>query len=446
MVTDEHFDAVVVGAGAAGLCCAGELVLQGKRPLVICETAEVGHTFRSVWIGANRGTVQALAWQSTWGGWWLPLARALDVPIKIRDYNPIEMTVAGSGTTTSIPYVGSATAFADVFSAARSEPLTAEARKQIVACVGAGLRLSPEEVFTLDRVRFVEWLQEHGAGSEVAAMITGFCGRPNALTAEDALEHLSTACGLWTLRVMYFHEGVLCEVVPDPRDGVWIPIAKEIERRGGEIRRGQRVENVVVEDGRAVGVSLRDGTEARAGAVAMATSNARTAKIVDPVPAELQAALDYSGPTPQRQLIMFVLLNQPLMPPVALSISRPDGSRLGAVVPTHHTNVEPGKQLFHLIVTNIGDRSEQDVLDEVAGHLTAVFPGYRDAVIDVKTLVHTSEHWLDYVTIGPKLPRKSPSIDGLWYVGQGVEPVAGFWTEAAASSGVLGARAIAAAS
>ncbi|ORW21991.1 hypothetical protein AWC19_13665 [Mycobacterium palustre] len=112
------------------------------------------------------------------------------------------------------------------------------------------------------------------------------------------------------------------------------------------------------------------------------------------------------------------------------------------MVDAHHTDVEPGKQLIHLVVTNIGDRAEDDVLREVDAGLNLVFPHYAESVEKVKTIIHTSEHWMDYTTVGPKLPRRSPSVTDLWYVGQGAGPVRGFWTEAAAGAGVLGARAI----
>ena len=150
--------------------------------------------------------------------------------------------------------------------------------------------------------------------------------------------------------------------------------------------------------------------------------------------------LDHEGPRAQRQLVVFVLLNRPLLErPVLLSLIWPHGRRLGTVVDAHHIDVESGKQLIHLVVTNIGDRAEADVWREVDDGLSIVLPHYLESVEKVKTIIHMSEHWLDYTT-GPKLPRRSPSVAGLWYVGQGAGPISGFWTEAAAGAGVLRAR------
>ena len=57
-MTEQQFDAIVIGAGVAGLACAATLVLEGKRPLLVCETNEVASTLRSEWVDGNRGLMQ----------------------------------------------------------------------------------------------------------------------------------------------------------------------------------------------------------------------------------------------------------------------------------------------------------------------------------------------------------------------------------------------------
>jgi hypothetical protein len=73
------------------------------------------------------------------------------------------------------------------------------------------------------------------------------------------------------------------------------------------------------------------------------------------------------------------------------------------------------------------------------------FPGYKDAIIEVKTEERAGGMWFGQGMVATKLDRRSASLEGLWYVGDGSRPIAGIWTEAAASAGILGARAIAAA-
>src|SRR3989442_85355 len=80
----------------AGLCCAGELVLQGARPLLISETKEVGFALRAQMVEGNRGIIQAPTWQVGWnGGWWPTLARRMNIPVQVPkgfgvlDYLPV---------------------------------------------------------------------------------------------------------------------------------------------------------------------------------------------------------------------------------------------------------------------------------------------------------------------------------------------------------------------
>lgn len=442
----ETFDAIVIGAGAAGLCCVAELVIQGKRPLLISETKEVAHAFRSVFVGESRGTVQALAWQTGYnGGWWAPLIRELGLSLKFRHYPPVESSVIGSGEFTSIPLVGSAAALAEVLSAAAPAPLSDSTVEGITTSVGAALDMSWEETFSLDRVRLHDWLADHGADLEGAAMVTAFLGRTFALMPEESVEHLSVSSGVGVLRVMFSGDGFLCEVFPDSRDGVWIPMAKEIERRGAEIWRGRKVKRVVVEDGRAVGVRLQDDTEVRAPAVAIATSNDRMATFFAELPAELREAIAYPAPRPPRQVAFYILVDHPVMArPAAIALNDEDGRTLTYAIAEHDSNVEPGKQLLKVSLNNAGDRTTDEMLDECHEILSRAFPDYEGSVLDVGTITYTPSHWMDYTTIGPKLPRKSSSTDGLWFVGEGATPIVGVWAEAAAGSGVLGARAIAA--
>jgi glycine/D-amino acid oxidase-like deaminating enzyme len=445
-MTDQPADVIVVGAGAAGLCCAAELLLHGKVPLLVSETSEVAHAFRSVFFGKNRGTAQALAWQAGFGGgWWGPLARKLDLPVTFRHYIPVESTIIGSDKFTSVPLFATSSAFAQVLSEAAPSPLSEKVLEGITASLRDGMDLPYEELFSLDRTRLFDWLLEHGADHEGAAIVTAFLGRTFALEPEDSVEHLSVTSGIGVLRLMFSGDGKLCEIYPDPREGVWIPMATEIERRRGQILRGTKVDRIIIESGRATGIRLVDGTELHAADVALATSNERMAKFFDVYPTELQEALDYPAPKPVRQVGFYILVDHVVMKrPAALSINDEDGRTLTYVIPQHESNVEEGKQVLLIALNNAGDRDDDELLAESHAILERAFPDYAGSVLDVGRLTYTPSHWMDYTTVGPKLQRQSPSTEGLWYVGEGGWPVVGVWTEAAAGSGIVGARLIAA--
>src|ERR1700758_2028177 len=114
------FDVIVIGAGAAGLCCAGELVLHGLRPLLISETREVGWTLRSRWVGRNRGVCQHPVFTPDAGdASWFQLVRRLNVPVQISPLHfPIEITIDGSGRFTDVVLCPTGSALTKLFAEA----------------------------------------------------------------------------------------------------------------------------------------------------------------------------------------------------------------------------------------------------------------------------------------------------------------------------------------
>src|SRR2546423_12905475 len=103
------FDVIVVGAGMAGLACAGELVLRGAKPLLVCETEEVASTFRPCMVGKNHGLLQHPVWSVAWGGgYWYPLARELNIPLRLHPSLPFQATIHGSGEIFDIPFLPTA--------------------------------------------------------------------------------------------------------------------------------------------------------------------------------------------------------------------------------------------------------------------------------------------------------------------------------------------------
>jgi hypothetical protein len=106
----------------------------------------------------------------------------------------------------------------------------------------------------------------------------------------------------------------------------------------------------------------------------------------------------------------------------------------------------PGTQLLlsHKVLTpeRLAEIGGEDALfADLAEIDEELYPGFKDASGARSVQTHT-HHWLSPVSIGPKLPRSIESVQGLWFVGDGSSPCAGIWMEAAASCGILGARAI----
>jgi hypothetical protein len=449
-----QFDSIVIGAGMAGLCCAGELVLQGKRPLLICETKEVGAVFAVETLKEkNTAFVQHIVWQNGWGGgWWYQLARDLNVPLRLHHGLDFEIRIQGTDQKAATPLAVSAAALTDVITGAF--PFPDAARQNLERVLGAALAIPYQQLVEMHDIHLATWLTEQGADDMVAAAILALCGQTNDLTVDLAREHLSVFGGLGVLRILMCGEGSLPICYPDIRAGLCIPMAKAIEQRGGAVWRGRKAAQVMVEAGKAVGVRLQDGTEVRAAQIAIAAGNPRIPALLDPLPPEIVNVLNYTSGIDMMDFNQFYLLDREVVSarqerkvtctfdPVTMSVAQIHTVISGAAPWT----VEPGKQLV------LGHTAllPEDV--EKLGGIDAVYarmlersddqyPGLKDALEATARMEHR-HHWFNPICVGPKLPRTVASVAGLWFVGDGSRPCAGIWTEAAASCGILGARAM----
>jgi hypothetical protein len=110
---------------------------------------------------------------------------------------------------------------------------------------------------------------------------------------------------------------------------------------------------------------------------------------------------------------------------------------------------EPGKQLVGANmcytpeeVAELG--GEDAAYAGILARSEELLPGFSAAIVD--SVNHSTARgetpWMSPLSIGPKIPRTIGSVEGLWFVGDGSEPCRGIWSEAAASCGILGARAM----
>jgi FAD binding domain len=447
---NSDFDAIVVGAGLAGLCCAGELVLHGKRPLLVCETREVGAVFAvKRFSDGSTAFLQHITWQLGWGGgWWYNLARSLNVPVRLYPGLEFEVKLKGSDTTIPTPVCVSAAALSDVLASA----FPAVDRGDLDRVLGAALSIPPETLLKMQDVALSDWLGEQDADAMTTNLVLALSGVCNDLTIDQSRGLLSVFGGIGIFRLLLCGEGTLPIVYPTIRDGLCIPLAQAIERRGGGVWRGRKLAGVIIDEGRATGVRFEDGTEVTAPHVAIATGNPRIPALLDPLPPEIQAPLEYSAGCDLQDFNVFYLLRRRLVEndrmvtsvfdPTTFSVLQHDLCISGLAPWT----TQPGKQIMvtHFAVppeevTAAG--GEEAIYARMQERSDQAIPGLLDAAEEILTQSHR-HHWLEPVSVGPKLPRCSSSVDGLWFVGDGSTPCAGIWTEAAASCGVLGAREI----
>ena len=447
---DRDFDVVVVGAGMAGVACAGELVRLGLRPILVCETAEVASTLRPQPVGSRYGFTQQPCWQVAWGGgWWFPLARALNVPVRLHPSPRIVASIWGSGRFIDIPISTSATALADVMSSISPVPLDS-VRGPLERILHLGLGIPYDELLSLHEVPITDWLKEQEADDLVAILIVALIANLEAIPIPDAARY--SVLGVWgALRTWLCGEGSLMVVEPNPRDGLCVPICDAVEQRGGVVRRGCRVQRVRTDGGRAGVVELADGTVLEAPAVAIATGNSRIRGLFDELPAEAEAPLRAGEDRAATEdFIVHTVIDRPLVTDERfVMLVNPDGSNLQWSVPIHQYRwtADPDTQFVVScrtypveVAEKLGGRD--GIMAEVISVNNELWPGFADAVVDSAVQQHR-HGWSTAMLSGPKLPRRVESVDGLWFVGDGSTPVGGLWVEAAASAGVLGARSIA---
>lgn len=454
---EDRFDVIVVGAGIAGLACAGELVLRGKRPLLICETSEVAHNLRSVWVAGNRGIMQHPFSMTGWGGgWWFHLVRSLNIDVRVQHLGgSLDLMIRGTGKLSHVPFAcASGSALTNVIAEFSPLPID-EVRDEIEHILTAALAIPYWELVKMQDVPLEHWLKEEGATDFAQFLIMAFCGPMIEMSPTEARKHLSVYGAFGPLRSMLCGEGSITVIAPDAREGLAIPIANEVERRGGAVWRSQRVRQVLIDNQGVRGVALEDGREVTAPVVAIAAGNSRIGSLFNTIPAEIKDALDYSASLYRQEFSLYALLDKPVMTKGSgkadsyVGVLNTDASFLQWVWPLHEMTpwtTQAGKQFLacerFLSPAEIDEAGGAEAVFEDMHQVNEeLYPGYTDALIASQTQNHR-HHWADPLHLGPKIPRTINSVKDLWFVGDGSAPIAGIFMDTAASAGILGARGI----
>ena len=454
---EDRFDVIVVGAGMAGLACAGELVLRGQRPLLICETSEVAHNLRSVWVAGDRGVMQHPFSMTGWGGgWWFHLVRSLNIDVRVQHLGgSLDLMIRGTGKVSHVPFAcASGSALTNVIAEFSPLPID-DVHDEIEQILTAALAIPYWQLVTMQDAPLEHWLKAQGATEFAQFLIMAFCGPMMEMSPDEARKHLSVYGAFGPLRCMLCGEGSITVIAPDAREGLAIPIAKEVERRGGAVWRGQRVREVLTDKHEVRGVALEDGREVRAPVVAIAAGNSRIGGLFNPIPPEIQDALDYSASLSRQEFSLYALLDKPVMTRDGgradsyVGVLNTDASFLQWVWPLHEMtpwSTEAGKQFLacerFLSPEEISEAGGTEaVFADMHKVNEELYPGYTDALV-ASQYQNKRHHWADPLHLGPKLPRTIDSVRNLWFVGDGSAPIAGIFMDTAASAGILGARGI----
>ena len=449
-MNSESYEAIVVGGGTAGVVCAASLAIRGVPVLLVVETAEVGRATRNVELDGHIGYVQQPAWHFGWGGGhWARVVREQNLKTPVHFSPPVHAKVRGMGPRTQMPITLSASSICDLLFRMLPIPIDESGRADVERVIHAGLMIPYEDLCQLHDTPIGQWLDQLQAG-DFARLVVELLAAAVAGLPQECVGPTFSVFGVFShIRTYFGGDGYFTVIEPDIRRGLLEPLADRVEQLGGTVWRGTRIDRVIVEDGAARGIRTADGRIAEAAHIALGVGNPRMARFFDDLPKELVAPLAKEAEFLHEQIMIATLLTEPVVDfKDLLFIFDPStGSNLWFIpldelAPWNRGN--DGRQFCMQWWAGARDGTMdpgqvEKYLDEVCEE---EFPGWQRA-IGPRVHVKRPYHWLNPCYTGPKVPRRSPTVSGLWYVGESTEPVGGIATEQATYAGYTGALAIA---
>lgn len=446
-------DVVVVGAGVSGLCCAAGLLDEGLTATVVCETPEVGWAMRSAQLGTrSKGFVQHPILQPGLnGGSWFSAARIVNAPVSYHISPPMHILNKDSGARAELKACPSASAILNVLGPLVPMPID-EQRPELERILTIALRMSWDELAELQRTPLAQWLQELGADQILSMIMFVLAANLTETTPQVAAEHVSVYGMMGMLRGLVSGEAVVTAPSPDPWEGLLVPLGRGLDAAGCRVRRGSKVDHLIIEGDRAVGVALRNGDEVRGRAVALAVGNPRVPALLGGIPDEVAAPLDYAAQLLGHDACTYSLLDQPVVPLRNMTmVADAMGNNLAYLFPMQAIAPDSTEDGRWLLAAQA--QFSKEAYAEIGGHDGAVkhlidlqeemFPGFNAATVERKEMTHR-HHWLNPLTHGPKLPGRSGEVPGLYFAGDGSAPILGIGVEGAGQAGMIRARQIAA--
>lgn len=203
-------------------------------------------------------------------------------------------------------------------------------------------------------------------------------------------------------------------------------------RDSGALRLNSPVSELLVENGRAVGVRLADGSTLRAAAVVLATDAPSAAKLqpegvrLDLPDGERQTSVIYFGGTQRLTSSRKIILNAE---PDALVNN---AQMLSNIAPSY---APPGRHLLSATILGVPDMDDQELAAVALGDLRTMFEGNQRAQAALDSYEPLRIYRIRYAQFAQppgiyrNLPRNSTRMPGLY--------VAAEWTESSSINGAM---------
>jgi phytoene dehydrogenase-like protein len=421
--TTQHFDAIVIGAGAGGLFTAARLAHLGYRTLVVERLDKVGGRASTDDIDGFKVNTGAIVIEVA--GVTQQTCEEVDAPFDIREPTPpILYRIAGK----DVDVTGGGWGFL-------LSKLTRQGAK-LVKGIGAARNDSglPEDELTT-----AQWVSRYTKNEGVHGIFRNMCASVFAVGSEDlpARVFLTYFTRKSAFKRFGFH--------PEGTIGLWRGLAGVVTERGGEVWLSTPVTKIVANGDSVTGVEvLRNGEPVSVTAPVVVSDVGPTATVAllgeQNVPADYQDLVK-KGDRPTAMIsVNFASRDRLVNVPGMLSFAK--SRRLAYVANFTDTCPEMAPQGWNLYVgtavpkPSVGEFDEASETELLLQDLRDNIDGFDDRA-RILSIAITRDDWPPQRAVaGFDLPHDTP-FAGLWNVGDAVKEYANGGTTACAETAQL---------
>ena len=418
-VRSDIYDAVVIGAGAGGLCAAARLVAAGKKVLVVESRDRVGGRASSEQIDGFTVNIGAIAIEL--GGVFEETFAQVGVPLDLREPSPatvfyidrrvINVAKGGWGMLLG-GFTKQAAKIGNKFADARAGDL-------------------PEAKLTTQ-----EWLAQYTKNETVHAIFRNLCAAIFAVNADE----LPARAFLTYFAVKgAFKRFGFC---PRGTIGLWNDLADGIRQRGGEVRLNAPVTALHAADGRVTALDVvQDGTTRRIETRTVISNIGPTATVSLPggeAFGSAYVALARQSPKPAANIVINFATQQRLVDvPGLLTFGKTRRlCNMGELTATCPELAPPGWYMYVAYAVPkpaLGDFDEKAEIEASLQDLRDEFPGFAHAkMLSIRVM---RDAWpAQRSCAGFDMPQDTP-LANLWHVGDAVKDYGDGGTQACAYTG-----------
>ena len=427
-MSENQYDAIVIGAGMGGMCAAARLSAAGMSVLLLEKSPYLGgrcsHRVRGSFVVTTGAIMIPMAKSSAIGEAFAAVGAEMNMiettgRMRYRlDHGDYDLPPTGGGLLGMIEF-----AFAG--DSASAEVLFQRIREAL-------------NEIPADNITFRDWLDTYTGNDSVKGLFQGFCA---ALMGTNLHE---IPAGEFFRFLKYSSRGSRFGLAAAGNGDLMESLGRGIEASGSEIRRQVACHQIIVEDNRAVGVVVKskEGGEEiiKADYVLSNTGPVRTIELCGGRQLFDGAYLDRLDASPHEAPIMHVafVLDEPLIPDFDGSLVFGNNKNLIYLeIPSIISpQLAPEGKYLHTAYGAPRDAAKPDLKAELATTILELeknFPGQMAGAEFLVRARHSGQAPGMHRWAGHMMPVTTP-IDGLFNVGDGSTTPGTIGTEGAASS------------